>query len=71
MNETLTERHRHLIEKEGMEKLLKDPSTPPYDRQLALLRLRVINGIINLASEIRDNHPICYEDACSLIVDMI
>jgi hypothetical protein len=57
------EQHRHLITKQGLEKLLPNRE--------AEVRLLVLNGLISLIGGLRTPTGLCYEDICTLILDLL
>lgn len=57
------EKHRHLIEQARLER---------EDSEDSKIRLEILNGIIHLASTLSEDRStqLCYEDVCTLIVEM-
>jgi hypothetical protein len=65
------EEHRHLMDMWELENLIKSPTTSKEDREDAELRLQILKGLIEFCMKMQKETPLCYEDVCTLIVELI
>ena len=64
-----TVEHRHLTDKRDYEAMVSLNESPR--REFAEVRLFLLEGIIKLCSEAKEKNLCCYEDACTIITEII
>jgi hypothetical protein len=59
------------MDKWELEYRIKSPTTSKEDVEDAELRLQVLKGLIEFCIKMQKETPLCYEDVCTLIVELI